>query len=138
MAFSVASEQQVTTGRWGEQLIARYLLATVAAAEGTWVNEAEESGLPYDILVTERSEGMGWGRESYIEVKATNSADKPLFEMSVAELEFAQKQGASYSLYRVFSACSNSVRVLKLQNVARSLARGGLVLYAGSPGALDA
>ena len=67
-----------------------------------------------------------------MEVKATSSADKPLFEMSIAELEFARMHGAAYSLYRVFNANSEHARVLKLHNVARSLTNGGLVLFAGA------
>jgi hypothetical protein len=132
MADASSVERQMSTGRWGEQLVAWHLRKTLASAEVTWVNEEEERGLPYDIIVTELGGAIGSRNDSYVEVKATSSADKPLFEMSVAELEFARAHGAAYSLYRVFNANSEHVRVLKLHNVARSLTNGGLVLFAGA------
>jgi len=138
--LSSSSAEQQSTGRWGEKFVASLLRTTLASAEVTWVNEEEERGLPYDILISERMASSGWCRESFVEVKATTSADKALFQMSVEELEFARKQGAAYSLYRVFSACGagGDVRVHKLHNVARSLEDGGLVLFAGRAGALGA
>ena len=84
--------------------LARHLRKTLASAEVTWINEAEERFLPYDIVVTEH--GGAVGSILYMEVKATSSADKPLFEMSIAELEFARMHGAAYSLYCAFNANS--------------------------------
>jgi len=131
-----SSSAQQGTGRWGEKLVASHLKATLESADVAWMNEEEESGLPYDILVTEHCAAQGFSRDSYVEVKATTSSDKPLFEMSVAELDFARKHGAAYSLYRVFSAGDGDARVLKLHNVARSLGNGGLLLFAGAAGAV--
>jgi hypothetical protein len=130
-AMAVASrlEQQISTGRWGEQLVARHLRETLASAKVDWVNEEEERGLPYDIIVTEHGGASG---KTYVEVKATTSADKPLFEISFAEVGFAQTHGAAYSLYRVFNAKSEHAFVLKLHNVARSLTNGVLQLFAGA------
>ena len=112
----------------------------------SWVNEHEEKGLPYDISVVERDGGVSFGagqplqpptaHRCYIEVKSTTSLAKPLFEMSMAELEFAMQHGARHSLYRVLGACSPAVRVLRLDDVARSIASGGLVLFAGAAGAV--
>jgi hypothetical protein len=132
MTDASSVERRMSTGHWGEQLVAWHLRETLASAEVTWVNEEEERGLPYDIIVTELGGAIGSRNDSYVEVKATSSADKPLFEMSVKELEFARAHGAAYSLYRVFNANSEHVRVLKLHNVARSLINGGLVLFAGA------
>jgi hypothetical protein len=40
------------TGRWGEQLVALYLrLEWAGRAEVVWVNDAQETGLSYDILI---------------------------------------------------------------------------------------
>jgi hypothetical protein len=132
MAVTSSVEQQMSTGRWGEQLVAGHLRKTLASAEVKWVNEEEERWQPYDIIITEHGGASGSRNVSYVEVKATTSPDKPLFEISIAELEFAQKHGAAYSLYRVFNANSEHVRVLKLHNVARSLTSGVLVLFAGA------
>ena len=132
MAVASSVERQMSTGRWGEQLVARHLRKTLASAEVTWVNEEEERGLPYDIIVTEHGGAIGSRNDSYVEVKATTLADKRIFEISIGELEFARTHGAAYSLYRVFNANSEHARVLKLHNVARSLTNGGLVLFAGA------
>jgi hypothetical protein len=132
MAVASSVEQQMNTGRWGEQLVAGHLRKTLASAEVKWVNEEEERGEPYDIIVTEHDGASGSRNVSYVEVKATTSADKPYFEISIAELGFALKHGAAYSLYRVFNANSEHAHVLKLHNVARSLTNGGLVLFAGA------
>jgi hypothetical protein len=129
MAVASRLEQQISTGRWGEQLVARHLRETLASAKVDWVNEEEERGLPYDIIVTEHGGASG---KTYVEVKATTSADKPLFEISFAEVGFAQTHGAAYSLYRVFNAKSEHAFVLKLHNVARSLTNGVLQLFAGA------
>ena len=53
----------------------------------------------------------------------------------MAELDFAREKGAAYTLYRVFSACSCEARIVKLQNVSRSIKGGGLVLFAGTAAA---
>jgi hypothetical protein len=40
------------TGRWGEQLVALYLRLELAGrAEVVWVNDVQETGLPYDIVI---------------------------------------------------------------------------------------
>jgi hypothetical protein len=134
MTDASSVDQRMSTGRWGEQLVFRHLRETLASAEVTWVNEEAERGKPYDIIVTEHGVAIGSGNDTYVEVKATSTAERPLFEMSVAELEFARAHGRNYSLYRVFNANSEHVRVLKLDDVAGSLANGGLVLccYAGA------
>ena len=52
----------------------------------------------YDLLVD-----SGTSVE-YIEVKATRAADKHYFEMSYNEWNFAQKEGGSYTVFRVMAA----------------------------------
>ena len=133
--MQVQAGGNMNTGRWGEELVARQLKATLKSAVVTWVNEEEERGLPYDIVIVEPNDDATSGyRESFIEVKATTSADKALFEVSMAELDFARQQGAAYALYRVFNARSQHALVAKLHNVSRCIGHGGLVLFAGVAG----
>ena len=87
-----------------------------------WVNEAEESGLPYDLQMRE-PDGRGGARTVYVEVKATRSADKDVFEMSLKELMFSVQHGDAYRLFRVFGVGTDSVRVLKISNPAQYYGR---------------
>jgi len=135
------TNSQVATGRWGEQLVALHLQSTLISADVVWVNEIEEQGLPYDVKIVERSQDVAATvphaeKVHYVEVKATTSSSKPLFEMSLAEIDFARERGSACSLYRVFSAFSAEVKVIKLHNVANSLYHKDLILFAGAAGAV--
>ncbi|KAL1527865.1 hypothetical protein AB1Y20_009241 [Prymnesium parvum] len=135
------TNSQVATGRWGEQLVALHLQSTLISADVVWVNEIEEQGLPYDVKIVERSQDVAATvphaeKVHYVEVKATTSSSKPLFEMSLAEIDFAREHGSACSLYRVFSAFSAEVKVIKLHNVANSLYHKDLILFAGAAGAV--
>lgn len=119
-------------GRWGEEL-AFHLLVSAAeqgrmeqllpgldtlvwgGVRAVWVNEASESGLPYDIVITGSGGGgsmggvgaRGGGAErvlAYVEVKSSSSNDKHLFEVSRREMEFAEREGAKYHILRVWGA----------------------------------
>ena len=113
----------------------RLLQSTHPSAKVTWVNEEEEQGLPYDILVAEEPRlGQDANKEPlYVEVKSSTSLSKPLFEISLRELEFARRQGAAYSLYRVLGACGPAPQVIKLHDPSRGLTLNNLALYLGSP-----
>jgi hypothetical protein len=84
-----------------------------------WLNSGEESGECFDLTVTATplsggsstgniSESTGGGNDgatltTFIEVKTTASANKQLFEVSHREWLFAQKEGPSFQVYRVFA-----------------------------------
>ncbi|GET85958.1 hypothetical protein, conserved [Leishmania tarentolae] len=96
-----------------------------------WVNENGEAGSPFDILVirprrlsgSDSRNGSGnrsgsvdeshWDVVQYVEVKSTCTANREDFEMSIAELLFAARFGAAYSVYRVFSASTNALRRMR-------------------------
>lgn len=82
--------------------------------EVAWVNAAQESGLPYDLTVTDAS-----GAVVYIEVKSSVHHSKFLFPMSFREVEFAAREGRRYLVYRVFGAGSGAPSVLSLMDPAR-------------------
>ncbi|OQR87692.1 phosphoserine aminotransferase [Achlya hypogyna] len=92
----LTEEMRLAIGRAGEAHVYELLRATHGDAV-EWVNELQETGLPYDICIN----GGSGGRE-YIEVKSTSTFDKVVFEMSVQELDFAGQHGSQYIIYRVF------------------------------------
>lgn len=97
-AAAKQSAQHLPTGRWGEQLVALYLRLTLAGrAEVTWVNDAQETGLPYDVLVKHAD-----GTLQYIEVKSSAQEQLHIFYITPRELDAAAKFRGQYSIVRVF------------------------------------
>ncbi|XP_010527472.1 PREDICTED: uncharacterized protein LOC104804807 isoform X2 [Tarenaya hassleriana] len=95
--------QAQQTGRLGEAIAYRYF-AESKAAMVKWVNEHNETGLPYDIVVEEQG-----GRKEYVEVKATISARKDWFNLSVREWQFAYEKGESYVIAHVLVGNENAI-----------------------------
>jgi len=97
-----------------------------------WANERGESRAFYDIKLTPR-QGRGGGslggggapmlsRTVYVEVKATASLSKNVFELSLQEWEFASKPGVRFDVYRVFGAGDpQRARIVVVEDVARAL-----------------
>ena len=65
-----------------------------------WVNEDQETGLPFDIQIMRRDNDE-YVPVKYIEVKATKEVENKAFEMSPNELRYAFHHGSSYDVYRV-------------------------------------
>ena len=124
-ALGPVDESDTTeVGRWGERLVYMELQHAHAIAQSemavTWVNQDEEAGLPYDLVVT----APGGQVDCYIEVKTTVAQEKPIFDVSLAELDCARRAGSAYALTRVFGAGSESVRIASLRNPAEHLGSG--------------
>jgi hypothetical protein len=142
------TSDQRAVGRWGEALVYQYLLLASGAALGggggggggngqgsvdvEWANERGESRAFYDIKLTPRQGGggssLGLGgapmlsRTVYVEVKATASLSKNVFELSLQEWEFASKPGVRFDVYRVFGAGDpQRARIVVVEDVARAL-----------------
>lgn len=110
-------------GRWGEELCYEHLRRVCTGdsrAAVEWLNQAAESGLPYDITLTRPD-----GDVTFIEVKTTSAVEKPFVEVSVPELLFAQRTGAAYHLYRVFGAGTEDVSLACLQDPVNCVSSGG-------------
>ena len=121
-AGTFADEEARAVGRWGERLL--YETLRELGEEATWVNELQEQGLPFDVIL-ERTP------PTYIEVKSTVSRTKQLFQLSVPELRFAEKMGEQYTVYRVYGAGSDDVSLASLRNLAQHIADGSIGLYVG-------
>ncbi|KAG1677378.1 hypothetical protein FOA52_010757 [Chlamydomonas sp. UWO 241] len=108
-------------GAWGEAFVYEYLADQMRDAAGgmalRWLNEHEEQGRPYDIVLETRADGDSGGvHTTYIEVKASALSDKALFEFSHNEFLFAQQAGDDYHIYRVLSAGRADARIVRIVN----------------------
>lgn len=83
--------------------------------EVVWVNEQRDAGEPYDIVVLDRRTRHVL---KYVEVKASKTNDKHVFEFTHSEFAFAQREGPRYSIYRVYDIGSpDGVRIAIVNDV---------------------
>lgn len=136
------SEYQEAVGRWGEELVWRHLSLVYSSHPShqgwamEWVNKEQEQGLPYDIRIRPPASDTR-GQELYIEVKASSSERKDFFEVSHAEMAFAEAQGAAFHLYRVLGIGGRAPAVARVVDPVGKWAAGALpvclVVAAGAP-----
>jgi hypothetical protein len=107
--------------------------ASAAGASGApvwtaeWVNAAGESFLPYDIVVRRGGEVV-----SYIEVKASTSLTKSLFEIGATQLvKAAQELGSRWELALVRGARGPTPVILRVPNALAALRQRRLQLFVG-------
>ncbi|KAJ9472872.1 Peptide methionine sulfoxide reductase MsrA [Diplonema papillatum] len=112
-------------GRWGEQYVFRYLRRHAdPLVDHVWVNEVEETGAAYDIVERRRDPSTGIISVTYIEVKATAAVAKMFFQFTYREMQFAQANGQSFHVYRVFSAGTDAARIMVIRNPIAELKKG--------------
>ncbi|XP_041376442.1 protein NO VEIN-like isoform X2 [Gigantopelta aegis] len=119
-------------GRWGEHLVHNYLLqqreVNLDITRIVWVNEAEESGLPYDfeiVIIDGEDE-----KSVFVEVKSTLLDTKQQFAISAREIQFAIKHKDAYQIYRIFNAGKDDhVKLLRIDNVAQKMEQGTVKLF---------
>ena len=110
-------------GHWREEFVFTLLRNSRQFPDGgqimaiTWVNQASESGLPYDLAL-ELDLSKGQERQTcFIDVKATAGKEKELVAASWKELKFAQDNTDSYYIFRVYGAGSSMARVSFVKNM---------------------
>lgn len=113
---TMSKEEREAIGRWGEQYVYDQLRQSYEQSNPsmvvTWVNEHAESGHPYDLTISQDGRIV-----EYVEVKATRTMEKGVFEISMNELDQAAIHGSSYSIYCVFNAGNASLcRVIRMKN----------------------
>ncbi|KAM5562292.1 protein NO VEIN-like [Rosa sericea] len=106
------AKQAIMTGRLGELVAFKYFVEKGGKSAVKWVNEHNETGLPYDIV-------LGENNKEYIEVKATKSARKDWFEISMNELQFAVEKGEAFSIAHVILLDNNVAKVRVYNNLAK-------------------
>jgi hypothetical protein len=117
-------------GRYGEELAYLYYLQHPDMGSGgqgldgvqpqprlvvEWVNQHQESGLPFDLIVRDAASGAV---VCFVEVKSSRDAARQFFQMSHQELDFAAQQGDRYHILRV-RGVSGSPSLERLINPVR-------------------
>ncbi|KAM3327145.1 protein NO VEIN-like isoform X2 [Capsicum chacoense] len=90
---TVDPQQALSTGRLGKSAAYNYFVGIFGEHFVKWVNETNETGLPYDLVVA--------GNE-YIEVKATRSVTKDWFHITLREWQFALEKGNFLALHMLY------------------------------------
>ncbi len=89
------------TSRVAEKFVVDSIRPTLAPGNSVlWVNEAGESGYPYDFVVLDAADNVVF----FGEVKSTTASSKRNFELTLREVLFAAKYGSRFVIYRVFNA----------------------------------
>mmetsp|Transcript_7722 Transcript_7722/g.20580 ORF Transcript_7722/g.20580 Transcript_7722/m.20580 type:complete len:126 (-) Transcript_7722:263-640(-) len=79
--------------------------------EVVWVNQEQESGLPYDIVLRNPETHAVL---AYVEVKSSAWHSKDAFEVSPAEMRWAQHHGPAYTVFRVSGASTSNPSLVRL------------------------
>ncbi|KAM1036680.1 hypothetical protein ACFX2C_031574 [Malus domestica] len=116
------------TGRLGELVAFKYLIAKAGKSVVKWVNECNETGLPYDIVIGEKEDST-----EFIEVKATQFRTKDWFRISMREWQFAVEKGEAFSILHVILLGNNAARVSIYKNPAKLCQSGKLHLNLSMP-----
>lgn len=112
----------IDIGRWSEEYIYQYLKNNSEIyTEINWVNEQEESYLPYDFEVVEN------GINKTFEVKGTPSLTKEEIYISSDEWRILFEKGVNYSLFRIYGAGTENHSFDRIDDL-RSLIQSGLIL----------
>ncbi|XP_050219980.1 protein NO VEIN [Mercurialis annua] len=116
------------TGRLGEQVAFRYLSEKFGKKLVKWVNEDNETGLPYDIVI-----GEDENSRQYYEVKATTSSRKDWFIISTREWQFAVDNSEAFSIVYVVLSRNNAATVTIFPNPVKRCKKGELQLVVMMP-----
>ncbi|KAJ1604904.1 hypothetical protein OJ252_3606 [Cryptosporidium canis] len=102
-------------GRRGEELAFNYLKdmfydeLRLGQSKIVWLNEIEESGLPYDILLSTVNQKNNTTEEIFIEVKSSSKKEKSFFYVSFNEWKFAEKMQSNYWIFQILGVSPNTL-----------------------------
>ncbi|KAI9194556.1 hypothetical protein LWI28_007060 [Acer negundo] len=119
--------QALQTGKDGELAAFKHFTGLFGKKAVKWVNEINETGLPFDIVIEETE-----SEREYIEVKATKSARKDWFNITVREWQFAVEKGETFSVARVILSDSDA-KVTVYKNPVKLCQQGKLQLVVMMP-----
>ena len=97
---TLGDEEKRRIGDRGEKIVYDILRKEYPHDTVVWCNEGTETGLPYDLVVSDANGSS----KRFIEVKATKTADESFFEDSFREWVFSQEHRGEFFIYRVFDA----------------------------------
>ncbi|XP_065672427.1 uncharacterized protein LOC100210004 isoform X4 [Hydra vulgaris] len=120
-------EKSDRSGHFGEYIVYRHIQEiykddiTEGKVKIFWLNEREETGVPYDIKIEFTDQKVVSESSNikciYIEVKTSYLDGKNQFEISANQLRFAFDQQASFHLYRV-TGLNENLRIRRLVNLS--------------------
>jgi len=144
-------------GKIGEEIVFRYFhifykdSIKAGEIEIVWLNEEEETGQPYDLIVKhhpiqveevqpqkkkkkKKDQSSGNKQQQhpdiYIEVKTTVANEEKQFEISSQQLKFAIEHGPNFHLYRVSGlATQPEFRLRSLKNLANHMDKKAVKMY---------
>jgi hypothetical protein len=107
----VHKQDGLITGRLGDEAVHKYLVEKLGSASVVkWMNEDTESGLPYDITITEGD------AIEYVEVKTTVIPNKNFFYISRRELQLAAEKEDSLTNAYVLLSKPDKASIVFLKN----------------------
>ncbi|XP_073027988.1 protein NO VEIN isoform X2 [Primulina eburnea] len=115
-------QEALLTGRLGELTAFKYLVRNLGNASVNWVNETNETGLPYDIIINYET------KKEYVEVKATKATRKNWFFISMREWQFAIEKGEAFSIALVILSDTDMAKVTIYKNPAKLCQLGNIKL----------
>ena len=132
VASSISAEDAGTIGRWGEEYVREkaliegyYRSMGIVPVRLEWVNEAGESGLPFDFRAV-----LSSGEKDYWEVKSTPSPNLAEYPVSGNEFQHALLNEGHYFIIRILSA-GTAQPDCKILEEPLQLVREGLIRLKG-------
>lgn len=104
-------------GKRGEELAYNYMKTmfnteiNLGLSKVTWLNEIEESGLPYDILLVLFNKKNGTEEEIFIEVKSSSKKERNCFYITFNEWKYAEKLQGNYWIFHILGVNSNASNI---------------------------
>ncbi|RLM86348.1 uncharacterized protein C2845_PM04G14550 [Panicum miliaceum] len=100
------------TGRLSEAAVHQYFVERLGPSNVEWVNQERESGLPYDIVITEH------GFRECVKVKGAMAPDKKGFRHIIQpwEWQFLSEKGDSSSIAHVSFPSPDEAAIVMLRN----------------------
>lgn len=124
---TIDTAQANVTGRLGESLAYKHFARKFGSTAVRWVNEVNETGLPYDLVIGEDT------NKEFIEVKATRSPRKDWFHITLREWQFAIDKGKSFSIAFVAITENDKPRIAIFKDPAKLCQQGVLQLVVMMP-----
>ncbi|PVH64343.1 hypothetical protein PAHAL_2G244000 [Panicum hallii] len=100
------------TGRLSEAAVPQYFVERLGPSNVEWVNQDRESGLPYDIVITEH------GFREYVKVKEAMAPDKKGFRHIIQtwKWQFLSEKGDSSSIAHISFPSPDEAAIVMLRN----------------------
>jgi hypothetical protein len=108
-------------GRWGEIWVNEMLKKQYeyeiccGLVRIEWVNELEETGLPFDFKIIFKNNSNNEQNIKYIEVKSTTKMNQEAFPISYNEIMFAHNNSSQFQIYRLYNAGCDDPNLVEIK-----------------------